>query len=271
MMEAIALKQLFNNKLISMGIKVAIIAAVVKAIMLAVQMVLPTQGVDNAPYSIQSEYASYKPSRILALDEAASKSVVSKAPVYKLDKLKLKGIFKDQESPFIAVEENKKVVLISKDESFKGYKLIEIYSDRVTFEKSGKNYELRFKEQKNSQKNSITTAESEIIHSDNAVFVKRTEIKYYAKNYDEIWRKIKIKEIIKDRKLQGFKVESVKRGSVFEKIGLKSGDIITGANNQKFKSISQVFKLYNNIDKMDSMKLTIIRDNKIKELEYEIF
>ncbi|HHH72909.1 MAG TPA: PDZ domain-containing protein, partial [Sulfuricurvum sp.] len=104
-----------------------------------------------------------------------------------------------------------------------------------------------------------------------AVFVKRNEIRHYAKNYDEIWKSVKIKEIIKDKRLQGFKVDWVKKGSIFEKVGLRKDDIIIGANNKKFKSLSQVFKLYNNMEKIDSMKLTIIRDNQERELEYEIF
>ncbi len=265
------MKQFINAKMISTVVVVAIVAMVVKAVMIALAFSLPYHGVDNALYEDESTYASYKPSRIISLATAGAKKPVKKEPVYKLDNLKLKGIFNDSELPFIAVEENKKVVLISKDESFKGYKLIDIENDSVTFRKGGKNYELRFKESKKSKKNSITEAEAEIVASDEAVFVKRSEIKYYAKNYKAIWKQIKIKEIIKDRKLQGFLVESVKRGSTFEKIGLKKGDIITGANNKKFRSISQVFKLYNNIDKIDSMKLTIKRDNKIEELEYEIF
>ncbi len=66
-------------------------------------------------------------------------------------------------------------------------------------------------------------------------------------------------------------MEWVKEKSVFEKLGLIKGDVITAVNGQKLKSVSQVFKLYNNMDKLDSLKLTIMRDNQEKELEYEIF
>ena len=63
----------------------------------------------------------------------------------------------------------------------------------------------------------------------------------------------------------------VKKDSLFAKLGLRKGDIITGVNGKKLKSVSQVFKIYNNMDKLDSLKLTITRDNQEKELEYEVF
>lgn len=251
-------------------LRVVVAVAVIKSLMIVVALFLPKTGVDTVPYEPDSFYASYKPSKLFALAHAKT-AQKQKAPVYKLDKLVLKGIFDDPSLPFIAVQDGKKVVLITKGETFKGYKLIEVHTDRAVFDKGGRHYELRFKAQKVSGKSYITNAAPEVINEGEAVFVKRNEIRHYAKNFDEIWKNVKIKEIIKDKRLQGFRVEWVKKGSVFEKVGLRKDDIIVGANNKKFKSLSQVFKLYNNMEKIDSMKLTVIRDNQERELEYEIF
>ena len=54
-------------------------------------------------------------------------------------------------------------------------------------------------------------------------------------------------------------------------MGLMKNDIITGVNGKRFKSLSQVFKLYNNMDKLDSLVLKIKRGNEERELEYEIY
>ncbi len=251
-------------------INIAVIAAVVKAGMIAAAFFLPPTGVDTVPYQPDSIYESYKPSRVFALASRAAVKPKKKVPVYKLDKLKLKGVFADSAKPFIAVEENRKVTLISKGESFKGYRLIEVHADSAVFEKGGRRYELRFRELKTG-KSTITAAAPEVIAEGDAVFIKRDEIRHYAKNYDDIWKNVKIKEIVRNHRLEGFRVTWVRKGSVFEKIGLRKGDIIIGANDKKFKSLSQVFKLYNNMDNIDSMKLTILRDNQERELEYEIF
>lgn len=252
------------------GIRIAVTAFIVKLLMVAAAFFLPATGVDSVPFESEGFYAGYKPSKLFALSKP-QKKVKKKAPVYKLDNLTLQGVYDDPSMPFIAVLDKKEVELISKGEVFKGYKLIEVHAAYAVFDKGGKHYELRFKEEKKSVKESILEAAPEVINEGEAVFVKRKEIRHYAKNFEDIWKSVKIQEIVKNKRLQGFEVQWVKKGSIFEKIGLKKGDIIVGANNKKFKSLSQVFKLYNNVDSIDSMKLTVIRDNQQRELEYEIF
>jgi len=262
-----------DSSWINRMISLLIMVAVIKVAMLAASMFLPYQGVDFVSVEESSFYNKYRPSHMFAL-RAHQKKVIKKAPVYKLDKLLLKGIYDDPSMPFIAVQENRTVTLISKGESFKGYKLVEVHPQKAIFEKNGRRYELTFKDKKNNNI-SYSEATAEIISDptseEKAVFIKRKQIPYYVKNYNEIWKNIKIKEIIKDRRLKGFKVTWIKKGSVFDKMGLMKNDVILGANGKTFKSLSQVFKLYNNMDKLDSLMLKVKRDNEERELEYELF
>jgi general secretion pathway protein C len=263
------MNQLISPLWIKRIIVVGIIAAVIKVLMLGVLFVLPHHGKNRINVEETSLYQSYKPSKAFAM-RGKKAPVVKKAPVYKLDNLNLQGLYDDPKNPFIAVEDKKKITLVGLNESFKGYKLIDVKPDRAIFDKKGRHYELLFKE-KELKKGSISVAEPEIIQDDAAVFIKRKEIKHYAKNFDAIWKNIKIKEIIKKKRLKGFEVTWVKKGSLFAKLGLMKGDIIVGVNGKTLKSVSQVFKIYNNMDKMDSLKLKIMRNNQEKELEYEVF
>ncbi len=263
------MNQLISPLWIKRIILVGVIAAVIKTIMLGTLFILPHQGKDRVSVQEESLYQSYKPSKSFAM-RGKKAPVVKKTPVYKLDNLNLQGIYDDPKNPFIVVEEKKKITIVGLNENFKGYKLIKVKSDRAIFSKSKRNYELLFKE-KAMKKGSISIAEPEIIQDDAAVFIKRKEIKHYAKNFDAIWKNIKIKEIIKKKRLKGFEVTWVKKGSLFAKLGLMKGDIIVGVNGKTLKSVSQVFKIYNNMDKMDSLKLKIMRNNQEKELEYEVF
>ncbi len=263
------MNQLISPLWVKRLILVGIIAAVIKIVMLGVLFILPHQGSDRVSVEEVSLYQSYKPSKVFAL-RGKKVPIVKKAPVYQLKNLILQGLYDDPQTPFIVVEDAKKITLVGLGESFKGYKLIDVRKDRAIFKKSGKQYELLFKE-KALQEGAISVAEPEIIQDDAAVFVKRKEIKHYAKNFDAIWKNIKIKEIIKDKRLKGFEVTWVKKSSLFAKLGLTKGDVITGVNGKTLKSVSQVFKIYNNMDKMDSLKLMILRDNQEKELEYEVF
>ncbi len=271
------MNQLINTTWINRLIILLVMAIVVKVSMLILSYFLPKEGVESVPYNENSFYTKYRPSAIFALKaNVLVKPKAKQKTLYKLDNLLLKAIYSESLAPFIAVEENKKVTLISKYELFKGYKLIRVLTNKAIFSKNGKEYELAFKEKDNS--NIVyTKAEPSASYSlpepqeDEAVFIKRKDITHYAKNYDQIWKNIKIKEIIKDKKLQGFHVTWIKKGSMFAKMGLLKDDIITGVNGKKFKSISQVFKLYNNMDKLDSIILKIKRDNQERELEYEIY
>jgi type II secretion system protein C len=251
-------------------ILIGFILIFIKLLMLVPLYWLPHHGVNTVPSTEESFYQKYRISKSFGITPQKQSVAKKTAPIYKLDSLKLKAIYDDPENAFIAVEDGKKLVLISMKEEFKGYTLIEVHSGHAIFEKSSKRYELKFKEDKSAQK-VISQAEPEVVKTEDAVFIKRNEIKHYAKNFDDIWKNIKIKELIENRKLKGFEVTWVKKKSVFDKLGLLKGDIIVGVNDKTFKSVSQVFKLYNNMDKLDSLRLTIMRNNEKKELEYEIF
>ena len=267
--EATVMNQIISPLWIQRFIIVGIIAAFVKIAMLGALFFLPHKGIGRVDVTQASLYQSYKPSKVFAM-RGKRAPVVKKAPVYQLRNLTLQGLYDDPKAPFIAVKDANKITLVGLGENFKGYKLTDVKADRAIFTKSGKNYELLFKE-KALKAGTISVAEPEIIQDDSAVFIKRKEIKHYAKNFDAIWKNIKIKEIIKDKRLKGFRVTWVKKDSLFAKLGLIKDDIITGVNGKKLKSVSQVFKLYNNMDKMDSLRLKILRNNEEKELEYEIF
>ncbi len=268
------MKQLLSNEWMQRLYVVLILAAVAKALSLVMMMFLPHQGIDVVLYQEKDIYNNYRPSAMLNIGKKREE-VKQAEPVYALTSLTLKAIYDDTQEPFIAVEDAGKVQLIVLGDTFKGYQLIDVQPDRAVFDKHGKNYELKFKK---STVTSATISEAEpeddfdlIDGGGAAVFIKRQELQQYAKNPNAIFRNIKIQEIVENKRLKGFRVTSVEQRSIFGKLGLQKGDIITGANNREFRSVSQVFKLYNNIDKLDSLILHIKRGNEEKDLEYEIY
>ena len=268
------MKRLMSNHWMQHLFVLFMIAACAKALSLVMLFWLPHQGVDVTVHEQKNIFNNYRPSAMLNITKKKKEPPKSE-PVYALTSLTLKAIYDDANAPFIAVEDAADVSLISLHDKFKGYTLIDVQADRAIFEKSGKNYELKFQESKVST-GSISDVEPEEIEfledgGGAAVFIKRQELQKYAKNPNEIFRNITIKEIIENKRLKGFKVMSVKQKSIFGQLGLQKGDIITGANNRAFRSVSQVFKLYNNIDSLDNLILHVKRGNEEKDLEYEIY
>ena len=268
--------------MISRFIIIASIAIVIKIMMLVMLSYLPHSGVNSIETAEDSFYFKYRVAKALGLQKPKKVApkhngaiVTSNSDDANAQKMVfngvLKAIYATKHNPFIVVAIKAKAQLLSIGEELQFHTLKEIHPNYALFVKNGVRYALRFKELDKKSSITLSTAPvEEITDIDAAVFVKRKEINYYAKNIKQIWKNIKIKEQIKNKRLQGFKVTWIKKGSIFDKLGLKKDDLITGVNNKKFKSISQVFRLYNNMQKMDNLKLSIMRGNEEKELEYEI-
>ena len=252
-------------------IHIFIIALMAKALSLVLYFYLPHYGVNKVEDFSINLYKRYLVSKAFNL-KSHKKDIAKKPkqPIYRLTNVKLKAIYSSSDKGVIAIEDGKKLIFLSTGENFKGYKLIEVKPNRAIFEKNGKHFELKLEEK--ALKGKIL--ESNSFNPDEVKFaVLKRDIQKYKKNFNEIWRNIAIKELIdkKNKKLKGFEVTWVNKNSIFGKMGLRKGDIIIGANNKIFHSYSDVIKIYNNIDKYNALKLTILRNNQKKELEYEIY
>jgi type II secretion system protein C len=137
--------------------------------------------------------------------------------IEKLNNLTLKATFINGKKSFIIVKDKTKTVFINLNDSYKGYKLIKILPYKAIFYKNGKNYKIEFKKNKiNFKQNNNTT-----IHVNKKVFEE------YKNNLNKIWQNI---GIIKTNK--GYMITNIKPKSIFEKIGLKKGDILLEINGQ---------------------------------------
>jgi type II secretion system protein C len=266
------MNQRINPSWVRRFIAVAVMAAIIKSGMLVWSYFLPAEGIDyTAPQTDALSNTLYKPSVAFGLQRSRpSKSIGdSGEPVYRLDTLNLKGIYLDRAIAFILVQNGKEDILIFKGDRFQGYTLVDIFPDKAVFEKNGRLYEVVFSEPEGGAI-SINGTES-VVDNGGFVSVRRKELSYYAKNFDAIWQNIKIQEIMKNNRLTGFKVGWIKKDSVFAKLGLQEGDIITGINGKPVSSVSEVFKIYQNLGKIDNLTIEIKRNNQERQLDYAIY
>ena len=268
------MSQRINPSWVRRFIAFAVMAAVIKSVMLVWSFFLPAEGVDyTAPQADTLSNALYKPSVALGLQTgspAAAASNGSKEPVYRLDSLNLKGTYLDRSIAFILVQNGKEDVLIFEGDRFQGYTLVDVFPDKAVFEKNGRRYEVAFKEPEGGAAITIAKTES-VVNNGGFVSVKRKELAYYAKNFDAIWQNIKIQEVMDGKKLKGFEVGWIKKDSIFAKLGLQEGDIITGINGKPFNSVAEAFKLYQNLGKIDNLTIEIKRNNQERQLDYAIY
>lgn len=192
--------------------------------------------------------------------------------------IKLKGTYLEDVNSFIVIEDHLGTTFLYKGDRYMGYTLKEIYDNRAVFEKNGKHYDLVIEEGesgKNGQAG-VSAAAGEgagsapAAESFEPVTVTHDEIESYIKNPNKIWRNVRIQEIRKNGRIDGFRVNYVKKGSFFEQAGLRSGDVIKAIDGSELHSLSDVMKYYNNIDNLDGLTLTVRRGGEDVDLEFNI-
>ncbi len=175
------------------------------------------------------------------------------------------------------IVKNGKGKLVSVGEKIDGFRLDEVYTDRVKLSKNGRKYWLSMK--KRTTTSTVNTAIKrkrvqelvEQVRQEGDTYFIPKELLSEMNDIKKIFRYIKINPVYKNGKLIGFGISDIKRGSVFDKMGLQKRDIIEKIDGNPIKSEADAFRYFNRLEELNSLTLTIKRGKRSKELNYEIF
>jgi len=210
------------------------------------------------------------------INKKQKKEVVKKKAYELISNISLQAIYKTEDNNgwiIISEQASNKTRMLNIGDRFKGYKLKLIFIKYVIFEKNNKDYKLLLdnKDEKLSY-NTVPEVQDKIeTVSDLEYIIPRDTVKNYTANINKIWKDININEIKNSNNIiTAFKVTKIRKGSIFDKLGLVKNDIIKSVNNVKLKSYADAFKVYKNINNITNVSMIIIRDNQEVELEYAI-
>jgi len=248
-------------------------------------MFLPKEGVEHIE-TVRAKPLYYRIKLANQLKKIETpKKVVKKAPphIASMQGIKLLALYNSKEVLVVTVEKRNITKVLSKGEDIDGFKLSSAGQDYAIFKKGGKEFKLlldKGKIQTTSFIKPITTTKKEkpkekikggiIDNEDGEKIVSRGLLSSYTKDIDKVWKDIGVGEHKVNGVLDGFKVNFVKRGSDFEKLGLKRGDILTAVNGQELNSYNAAFSFYKEMNNIENLTLSIKRNNQDMELEYEI-
>jgi type II secretory pathway component PulC len=68
----------------------------------------------------------------------------------------------------------------------------------------------------------------------------------------------------------GFKMVSIDKGSIFEKLGLKEGDIIKNYNGKEIKTPEDAKAVFEDLKTAKKVKLTVERNGKTQIFHYNV-
>jgi len=276
------MKQIISTKQLSAIIFLLSIVVAIKLLWLVVSILfLPTVG-EELQQSTKAKSLYY---RVRLSNERQHIAPVKNTPkpihrVASMRGYKLLGLYNSKEKLVATVEKSNKTEVLARGEStHNGFKLVSAGANFVIFKKNGQEFKLSLENTRSSRSSSSrnvphnrpvsASTKSKIVEEDGVKHIPKSLLTSYTKDMDKIWKDVGLAPYKKNDKIEGFKVNFVKKGSDIEKLGLRRGDILKAVNAEPL-NLGSAMSFFNNINNLDNLTLTVERNGKSEDLEYEI-
>lgn len=105
---------------------------------------------------------------------------------------------------------------------------------------------------------------------DREVSITRDTIEEALSDVGNLMRQVRIRPYFEDGNPEGVLLSGVRRDSIFEQMGLRSGDVIKGVNGEPIRSVDDAMKLYQGLTSAHNVQLQIERDAVPQTISYRI-
>ncbi len=102
------------------------------------------------------------------------------------------------------------------------------------------------------------------------VAIERDTIEDALSDVGNLMRQVRIRPYFQDGNPEGILLSGIRRGSIFEDMGLSSGDVITGVNGNPIRTVEDAMQLYEGLKSEQSVELQIMRDGAPQTISYRI-
>jgi len=227
---------------------------------------------------IQNMHVSYKKSQYLkSFPKFKNSSALEVRKVLpqinqkeKLGKILLQACYAGKNKKFIIFKDGIKTVFLDLNQSYKNAKVIEIGMNYALFLKDGKRIKLLLENTKTTSvyKKAIQLSPQRAYGG--YVDVKRVEFKRYTQNIRQALRDVRVQELRKGKQFAGLRLGYIRKGSFFDRMKLRVGDVIKSVDGNELKSIMDLLPYYNRLDNITTLRIGFERGGGMKEIIYEI-
>ncbi len=102
------------------------------------------------------------------------------------------------------------------------------------------------------------------------VKLARTEIEAAINDVNNLMKQARIRPHFTNGKPDGLTITGVRPDSIFTKLGLQSGDILTGVDGKDIQSVDDALKLYQSLKSSPGLSVQIRRQGETKNIGYSI-
>ena len=169
-------------------------------------------------------------------------------------------------TPYAMFQRAKDTRLLKLNEILEDYKLVKIEKFKVLFSLKNENIWVYMKRKKIITDNSPR----KVIQKQGTITIRQFYAKRYLKKPEALAKTIQILPVIKDGIFKGFHIKSIIEGSFLYNYGLRKDDYIKKINGKKLTSLSDAIYSYQKLQNSKKFTLSVLRDNKIQDLKYEI-
>jgi len=187
-------------------------------------------------------------------------------------KLKLWGtVTGDSGKTYAVIEEQKgkKQNLYKVDDTIQNATVKIILREKVVLNVNGKDEILELEKKTGDYKSIISSKKSKRSFSQN-ITIKRSQIDKAVKNVNDLMKQVRMRPHFSNGKPNGLVLSSIKSGSIFSKMRLKNGDIITGVDGKNIKSVDDALKFYESLKSSSNVQLQLKRKGRQKTINYNI-
>ncbi len=101
------------------------------------------------------------------------------------------------------------------------------------------------------------------------ITVGKKDLQDSIRNINQLLTEVRIRPNMSNGKPDGLSLAYIKRGSIFTKLGLKKGDIITGLNGKPINSPEDAFSFYKSLETGSDLSLSIRRGGRSEVINYQ--
>jgi len=160
-------------------------------------------------------------------------------------------------------------------------KLIQILEDRVVILREGKKEVLELFAEKETSKTSqkvVASAQPSHVIPGSGIrrlgtrrwSVSQEEIESAKANMSQLMTQIRITPNFVEGKPDGFKLLSIRRGSLFDRLGLRSGDVVRRVNGVLLDNPQKALEIYGELASGQTVTVDILRRGQEQSFTYEL-
>lgn len=222
----------------------------------------------------QSSYQVIQQRNLFGLEIDSKSSPVEAKPVANQEELKLRlvGTHINQQSDIFAIVEDEKKhdqdVFEVGDEVFGRAKLLAIDKDKIRIDVNGDIIELIMEEGSSDSSGSSRSGNGS--ESEDTFTVSEADLNEALDNLPQLLSQARAVPYFRNGQSIGMRLFAIRKGSMYEKLGLRNGDIIMSVNENNVGDPAQALKIFEKLKSERDIELVVERAGVEKTLNYSI-